>query len=326
MSVFNVTQSGNIKSEKDLRKLIPNYPKVLDKRIIPHLDSYCLEIIKHAKLVVLATGDEGAPISILKQTQTYILSDQKIKLQLDLTINRTSASLYFLVPGVGHGLRVNGCLQTTALGIEFDIERAYVHCSRAAVRSKLWSSGNKFDYAAASKDQFISESSFLLLKTMNKLGQTELSPRGDQPGFVQLLDQKTIFIPERPGNKVAVSLRNILQNSSLELLMMIPGSKYLLRVRGKAEITTDEHLLDQAIVKNKKPLLGIFVRDCQFELLESQALVEVGPWREENQIDDKQLSRFSKVLSTHMHGEGLLGKATVPIVQTIVNKDLNNLY
>lgn len=328
MSVFNSVISGNIKSEKELRKVVPHYPKILDKRIIQQLDHYCLEIIEHARLAVIACSEDELPIRILHHSQLSIQDDETIKLILTSPAPTivSRASLYFLIPGVGHGLRVNGELKVTDSFGELSIKGAYTHCARAAARSNLWLESKQSQIDITDIESFISQSSYLFIKTMNKLGETELSPRGDQLGFVQLINQNTLFIPERPGNKVAISLRNILQNPSVELLMIIPGQTSFLRVSANAELTDHHECLHRAIVNGKRPLLGILLQDCQYERVESDALSKANPWLSENQIDDKRLTRFSKVLSSHMHGEGLLGKATVPIVQTIVNKDLNNLY
>lgn len=337
------TSGKHISSEGELRAIISNYPKMLDKRILSALDKYCLEIVKHSSLIVFGCSDPSHSIKLLRSSAISIVDNQTIELGIDLDLSLDAdktklpvsckpvfASLYFLVPGIGHGLRVNGSLNLERAAVRLKVSGAYAHCARAAARSELWkpalSNSQCNDKTRFSHDHFLKHSSFLLLKTMNSEEQTELSPRGDQPGFVQQLGNNELFIPERPGNKVAISLRNILQNSSIELLMIIPGSSNILIVKGNAKLINDDALLDAAAVKTKRPKLGILIEDCEFTCHQSKALSEPQLWQGKSQTHPTQLTNFSKVLSAHMNGEGLLGKATTPVVKAIVKHDMNNLY
>lgn len=335
------TSGKRISSEGELRVIIPNYPKVLDKRILSALDKYCLEIIQYSSLIVFGCSDPSHSIKLLRSSAISVVDNQTIGLDLDLDFyaDKTKlpvsskpvfASLYFLVPGIGHGLRVNGSMNLERAAVRFEVSGAYVHCARAAARSELWEpallKSQCNDKTRFSHDHFLKHSSFLLLKTMNSKEQTELSPRGDQPGFVQQLGKNVLFIPERPGNKVAISLRNILQNSSIELLMIIPGSSNILIGKGNAKLINDDALLDAAAVKNKRPKLGILIEDCEFTLKQSKAFSEPQIWQGRRETHPTQLTNFAKVLSAHMNGEGLLGKATMPVVKAIVKHDMNNLY
>src|SRR5262245_10352416 len=87
--------------------------------------------------------------------------------------------------------------------------------------------------------QFIERAPFLCLATSDAEGRCDVSPRGDPPGFVRILDDRTILIPERPGNRLADSLRNILQNPGVGLLFVIPGVGDSFRVNGRATLTVD---------------------------------------------------------------------------------------
>ena len=332
---MNITHNHShklIQSECELRKIIPNYPKILDKRIIHSLDHYCLEIIEHASLLVFGSNDSQNQIDILSRSSFEVMNSKTIHLDLGDYIQssneRTHASLYFLVPGEGHGLRVNGTIHQNKLKTSLSITGAYVHCARAAARSELWRTHEAAPLATCNSSikNFLKESSFLMLKTMNLTNQTELSPRGDQAGFIQMINSTSLFIPERPGNKVAVSLRNIMQNEAVELLLIIPGSNLVMKVNGKASLTNEAVLLDTATVNHKRPKLGIRVKDCHFNIHHNAALAMSKPWQASTQISDNKLTKFSKVLSKHINGEGLLAKASTPIVQAIVKHDMKNLY
>lgn len=107
--------------------------------------------------------------------------------------------------------------------------------------------------------RFIDQSPFLCLATSDAQGHCDVSPRGDPRGFVQVLDFATLLLPERPGNRLADSLRNILSNPRVGLLFIIPGVGDTLRVNGRAALTTDASLLEPCRVEGKVPKLGILV-------------------------------------------------------------------
>ena len=105
---------------------------------------------------------------------------------------------------------------------------------------------------------FISLSPFLCLGTSGADG-ADVTPRGDPPGFVRILDERTLLLPERPGNRLADSLRNVLGNPRVGLLFIVPGVSDTLRVNGRAKIVTDPELLEPCAVEGKTPKLGLLV-------------------------------------------------------------------
>jgi PPOX class probable FMN-dependent enzyme len=107
--------------------------------------------------------------------------------------------------------------------------------------------------------QFVDRSPFVLLATSAPDGTCDVSPRGDPAGFVRVLDEQTLLLPERPGNRLADSLRNILGNPKVGLLFVVPGVGDTLRVNGRAALVTDEDLLASSAVEGKVPKLGILV-------------------------------------------------------------------
>jgi PPOX class probable FMN-dependent enzyme len=108
-------------------------------------------------------------------------------------------------------------------------------------------------------EAFIALSPFVLVGSVDHTGRIDVTPRGDAPGFVLVLDEKTLVIPERPGNRRLDTLTNILQTSRVGLLFMIPGVEETLRVNGSASIVRDAAILDRAVVRDKRPLVAIAV-------------------------------------------------------------------
>jgi PPOX class probable FMN-dependent enzyme len=106
---------------------------------------------------------------------------------------------------------------------------------------------------------FIRRSPFLCIGTQNRDGKADVSPRGDPAGFVKVLDDRTLAIPDRPGNNRLDTLSNILANPSVGLLFVIPGFDDTLRVNGLASLTTDPGILQTMAVNDRLPRLAIVV-------------------------------------------------------------------
>lgn len=106
---------------------------------------------------------------------------------------------------------------------------------------------------------FIERSPFVCVATHGADGTCDVSPRGDPAGFVRVLDDRTLLIPERPGNKLADTLRNIVATGRVGLLFVVPGVGDAFRVNGRATLTDDPALLAPCEVEGKAPKLAILV-------------------------------------------------------------------
>ena len=115
------------------------------------------------------------------------------------------------------------------------------------------------DHLTDQTRRFVEMSPFICLATSDAAGNCDVSPRGDPPGFVRILDDRTLLIPDRPGNKLADSLTNILANPHVGILFVIPGVTDTFRVNGRATLVTDAALLEPSIAFGKRPMLGIVV-------------------------------------------------------------------
>lgn len=106
---------------------------------------------------------------------------------------------------------------------------------------------------------FIARSPFVLVSSSDKKGNMDISPKGDPQGFVRVLDDKTLAIPDRLGNNRADSMENLLQNPKIGLIFLIPGKSETLRVSGRAVIVRDAELRKAMAIKNRSPELAIVV-------------------------------------------------------------------
>lgn len=106
---------------------------------------------------------------------------------------------------------------------------------------------------------FIARSPFVLIGSTDGSGRVDVSPKGDAPGFVAVLDDTTLAVPDRPGNHRADTLVNIVEHPGVGLIFLIPGTKNTLRVRGRARIVRDAALLDRLEANGKPPVVAIVV-------------------------------------------------------------------
>ena len=131
--------------------------------------------------------------------------------------------------------------------------RALIGSPQAVVCSKITDRLNELTRV------FIERSPFVCLATAGATGQCDVSPRGDPAGFVQILDDTTLLIPERPGNKIADTLRNVIETGRIGVLFVLPGVGETFRVNGRAWLTDDTSLLARSELETKVPKLGIVV-------------------------------------------------------------------
>lgn len=147
--------------------------------------------------------------------------------------------------------------------------------------------------------QFIQKSPFMLLATSDLYGNMDISPKGDPPGFVQLLNEHTLAVPDRPGNRRADSLTNILNNPKVGLLFMIPGKRETLRVIGSAQIVTDPWLRERMAVNGKSPALAVVVKVEAAFIHCAKCVIRSHLWEPEFWPDLTGLAPLAQIIIDH---------------------------
>ena len=137
--------------------------------------------------------------------------------------------------------------------------------------------------------QYIERSPFVLVATSDGNGHCDLSPRGDPAGFVRILDERTLLVPERPGNRIADTLTNIVANPCVGLLFLVPGATETFRVNGHATLTSDPDLLAPCAIDGKVPRLGILVDIDQAYTQCSKAVLRARLWEPDRFITQADL-------------------------------------
>lgn len=168
---------------------------------------------------------------------------------------------------------------------------------------------------------FIEKSPFITIATSDLEGNMDVSPKGDPAGFVKILDEKTLAIPDRPGNAKADTLSNLIKNPNIGLIFLIPGVRETLRINGEAKIVQDKWVLEQLNVDGKTPSFAIIVSVKEAFMHCAKCIIRSKLW----QVDvAKQASvpSLAKVLVEH----GKLEISVDELDGMIKNDEQTNLY
>lgn len=144
---------------------------------------------------------------------------------------------------------------------------------------------------------FIALSPFLVLASSDSEGRADASPRGDGPGFVQVLDEKTLLIPDRRGNNRVDSFGNVLSSPGVGLVFFVPGINETLRVNGRARLTRDTALLEPTTVQEKTPKLGLLVEVDEAYFHCGKALIRSKLWAQDAQIERGSFPTLGRIVA-----------------------------
>jgi PPOX class probable FMN-dependent enzyme len=152
--------------------------------------------------------------------------------------------------------------------------------------------------------QWLAASPFCLIATSAADGTCDVSPKGDPPGFTVVVDDRTIALPERSGNRRADGFRNILSNPHVGLIYVIPGRDDTLRINGRARLTRDPALLDRMVERGHRPLLALVVETEQVFFHCAKAFLRSGLWKPETWAPEATVPRRA-VIAAQVEPAGL---------------------
>lgn len=164
---------------------------------------------------------------------------------------------------------------------------------------------------------FLSLCPFLCISTADAEGNQDVSPRGDPPGFVRVLDDTTILIPDRKGNRRVDTMRNILENPNVGLILMLPGVEEVVRINGKATLTEDPALLADSAVNGSSPALGIIVKIDDVFFHCAKAVIRSRLWDPETPIQRSEFPTYGEIVRDQRAPDG---------DPADINADLQNDY
>lgn len=143
---------------------------------------------------------------------------------------------------------------------------------------------------------FIARAPFVCIGTQSADGRADVSPRGDPCGFVKVLDERTLLIPDRPGNNRLDTQSNILANPAIGLIFMVPGFDDTLRINGRAAITRDPDLLSMMGVDGRLPRTAIVVRIEEVFLHCAKAFRRSRLWDPASRQDRSEMPSLAKII------------------------------
>ena len=187
-------------------------------------------------------------------------------------------------------------------------------------------SGKVLSRIDAYAEKFIGLSPFLCIGTADAAGLADVSPRGDTPGFVLVLDDRHLLIPDRPGNNRLDTMANILANPEVGLLFFIPGIEDTVRVNGRARIVSDQDMLSPTMVNRKVPKAGILleVREVFFHC--AKALKRSKLWDPAAQVDRSVLPPLAKIVLDQMNQCDTPDAVVAPLEADIQTDYKSGLY
>jgi uncharacterized protein len=203
----------------------------------------------------------------------------------------------------------------TALTSEAELRQVYKTPKSGAVAKDLALIDQHFA-------RFIALSPFLCIGTTGAEGAGDVSPRGGEPGFVHVIDGRTLAMPDRPGNNRLDSLTNITQRPGVGLLFFVPGFEDTLRVNGFARLTTDAELTQRFMHDGKPPRSVMLIEVKEAYMHCPKAIKRAGLWNPESYVDRSAFPTMGEV-----YRDQLKLDTAADAIDTALEKDAkDNLY
>jgi len=297
-----------INTEAEMRAFVPEPISKVRLKILDHLERHSQRMIAMSSLAVLSSG--GAISIVTTRGRVVPDGDRRVRVDDPTVSLQGGVGGLFVIPGMEETLRING----RAAGGAIEIEEAYLQCPKAFIRSKLWDpatwsaqpGADDTTHAAltAPMRAFIARAPFGFICTESADGHGDVSPRGDPAGaFVRVLDDTTVLLPDRTGNQLADTLRNVLSVPRATLVLCIPGESDALELIARAQIIADDVLLLPSAVNGKPPKLGLIL-ELTSARFRRGALTAV--WNAGALVDPKQLPTMGEMILDQVNPNGRL--------------------
>lgn len=147
---------------------------------------------------------------------------------------------------------------------------------------------------------------FVVISSTNSAGAMDVSPKGDPPGFVKVLDRHTLAIPDRPGNRRGDTFLNVLENPGVGLLFIVPKRREVVRVSGVAQIVRDPELLERMAINGRLPELALLVRVREAFFHCGKSMIRSGMWEPDSWASIDGLPTYAQALKDHSNLPGPL--------------------
>jgi uncharacterized protein len=331
-----------------LEKIVgsPN-PAILLKSV-DTLDDGCLAVLAHAPVAWLGLRDPEPCTTLMGGSPGFIRAESPTRVSFDLPSGTRrpepggNVSLIALLPGIGETLRINGIVaEPSGMAVTMGVQEAFVHCAKCMLRSRLWKN-DRADVRDPSSEQndpvaaFLATSPFIAVSSWGEDGSADTSPKGDHPGFVRVLDDRTLLIPDRRGNRRTDTFRNVLACDQVSLGALVPGRDEVLHVSGTASITDEPDLLEPMAVGGKPPHAALVVQMNTAEIVPNQALRSARLWDPSTHVDPSAVPDLMRLAAQHLarnkaHGvkasmARIVGKGISATSPQLMRRSIDNGY
>ncbi|WP_306207057.1 pyridoxamine 5'-phosphate oxidase family protein [Actinoplanes sp. RD1] len=330
---------NNVTSRDGVEAVVGRPAAVIMLKTIPFLDDGCRTVLARSPVAAFGYRDAGGTsrTTFIGGAPGFarVLSPTRMSVPGAGDVSGP-VSFFFLLPGVGEVLRVNG----SADGTTVQIKEAYVHCAQAVLRAGLWEPPAGAAPAAEVAGDgplrapgvagFLAAAPFLALSTWDTEGGSDTSPRGDQGTVARILDGRTLVIPDRKGNKRTDTLHNLVQDDRLSLAALVPGRSGVLHIRGRAAITADPALLATMALRGLPPHLALLVDVEHAEVAGNDAVARARLWNPGAHLGPGTAPDLLAMAGTHL----AIGSArpvvkklfAVPGVSRLMRLAMNSAY
>ncbi len=166
---------------------------------------------------------------------------------------------------------------------------------------------------------WIEHSPFVVISSASAAGAMDVSPKGDPPGFVRVLDPKTLAVPDRPGNHRADTFLNVLENPQVGLMFVVPNRREVVRVSGTAQVIKDRALLESMAVNDKVPSLSLLIRVREAMFHCGKSMIRSHMWEPDLWAPVDGLPTYGRALVDH-------GRLDLPVEEVEQLTELNEKY
>ncbi|MFI6553744.1 2Fe-2S iron-sulfur cluster-binding protein [Streptomyces griseus] len=316
-----------LSSAAEVEAVIGRPAAMITRKQIGFLDAGCREVLAHSPVAAFGhRGADGAARTTFVGGApgfARVHSSKRFSFAVPgPAVAHGPVSLFFLLPGVGEVLRVNGTASALRNGeTAVDVTEAYVHCAQAVIRSGLWEPPparpraaepvpGKGPLTGPGVRDFLAASPFLALSTWDADSGGDTSPRGERETVAGVLDGRTLVLADRRGNKRADSLHNLLQDDRLSLAALVPGRSGVLHIRGRGAITDDAALLETMALRGVPPHLALLIDVEYAEVCGNEAVAGARLWTPDGRSGHGPTGRGRT-------GHGRAGRAQAPDMMAV---------
>lgn len=269
-----------------LEAVIGKTPGPVNLKVIDHLDSHARHWIASSPLLVAGLDNGSGPRLTMAGGVAGFASGERERLNVPLSglddpELAEPGSIFgglFLIPTIGETLRVNGRVEAVQDGTAMIVvDECYGHCAKALIRSNLWSA-SPIEHGPVDLASCTAAARFMVLATSDGKGHADVSPKGDPAGAMAILEGDTLLFADRPGNRRVDSFRNIIAMPKVDVMLIVPGSPIVVKICGRASLSTAPELRNRFVVQGKVPALVTTIAISAAEIRSSGALANAAIW------------------------------------------------